>query len=90
MENTILTNNKKTWIFIIVVIAMVALGVAAYFIFDLNLKKKDNNFQNTSTPTVEDFFKDINPLSNPLEKSPDLNPVEKTNPFNNIKINPFK
>lgn len=26
---------------------------------------------------------------NPLEKKPDLNPAAKTNPFSNIKTNPF-
>jgi uncharacterized membrane protein len=28
--------------------------------------------------------------TNPLENKPNLNPVDKTNPFKNIKINPFK
>lgn len=27
---------------------------------------------------------------NPLEKAPDLNPTAKTNPFVNIKTNPFE
>lgn len=27
---------------------------------------------------------------NPLEKKPDLNPADKTNPFANIKTNPFE
>ncbi len=27
---------------------------------------------------------------NPLQKAPDLNPVDKTNPFRNIKTNPFQ
>lgn len=27
---------------------------------------------------------------NPLEEKPDLNPVEKTNPFTDIKTNPFE
>lgn len=28
--------------------------------------------------------------TNPLENKPNLNPVDKTNPFNDIKTNPFK
>lgn len=28
--------------------------------------------------------------TNPLEEKPDLNPVDKTNPYKNIKTNPFK
>lgn len=31
----------------------------------------------------------INTQSNPLENAPDINPVSKTNPFKNIKTNPF-
>lgn len=27
---------------------------------------------------------------NPLEEKPDLNPVDKTNPYKDIKTNPFK
>jgi hypothetical protein len=33
---------------------------------------------------------DINPASNPLEKKPDINPVSKTNPFKDMKTNPFE
>ncbi|MFA6097417.1 MAG: hypothetical protein WC788_07370 [Candidatus Paceibacterota bacterium] len=28
--------------------------------------------------------------TNPLEEKPDLNPVDKTNPYKDIKTNPFK
>lgn len=28
--------------------------------------------------------------TNPMENAPDTNPVSKTNPFSNIKTNPFK
>lgn len=27
---------------------------------------------------------------NPLDSKPDLNPADKTNPFNSVKINPFQ
>lgn len=33
---------------------------------------------------------EINPLSNPLDKLPEINPVEKSNPFKDIYKNPFK
>lgn len=29
-------------------------------------------------------------LSNPLEKMPEVNPVEQANPFAKVKINPFR
>ena len=32
---------------------------------------------------------EINPLSNPLEEMPDVNPVDAANPFKGIKTNPF-
>ena len=33
---------------------------------------------------------EINPLSNPLEKMPDVNPVNRANPFKDVKTNPFE
>lgn len=33
---------------------------------------------------------EINPLSNPLDKIPEVNPVEKANPFKDIYKNPFR
>ncbi len=32
---------------------------------------------------------EIDPLSNPLEEMPDVNPVDAANPFKGIKTNPF-
>ena len=31
----------------------------------------------------------VDPGSNPMQDAPDVNPVSKTNPFTNIKTNPF-
>lgn len=42
------------------------------------------------SPAAQGTLPTINPLSNPLEKSPELNPVEKTNPFTGLYKNPFK
>lgn len=33
---------------------------------------------------------EINPQSNPLEKLPETNPIEQTNPFKDLKTNPFE
>lgn len=33
---------------------------------------------------------EIQSLSNPLEKLPELNPVDKANPFKDTKFNPFE
>jgi len=42
--------------------------------------------------TVEDATKGVLPdiQTNLLEEKPDLNPIDKTNPYKNIKTNPFK
>ena len=32
----------------------------------------------------------IDPRSNPMENAPDTNPVSRTNPFTDIKTNPFE
>jgi flagellar basal body-associated protein FliL len=40
--------------------------------------------QKTETKTVPSVS------TNPLDNKPDINPVDQTNPFKNIKTNPFE
>lgn len=68
--------NKKTIIALVVAIVVIA---AAVFYFS----SKKNEQVKTAAPAV-------NVGTNPLEKAPDLNPVDQANPFNNIKTNPFQ
>lgn len=62
--------------------AIVALAIMAYFAMK-------------SPPVPSDTPADLSETSaygtgNPLEAKPDLNPVEKANPFADIKTNPFE
>lgn len=69
--------NQKT--ILIALGALVALGaaVAAYLAWAEQAP--------ATTPEVQSYGTD-----NPLEKKPDLNPAEKTNPFADVKTNPFQ
>ncbi len=55
-----------------------------------NAAKTDNTAD--MNKATEDATKGVLPdiQTNPLDKKPDLNPVDKTNPYKNIKTNPFK
>ncbi len=68
--------NKK--IIIIAVAAIVVIAAMLYF-----SSKKIEQQSVTTAPAVSVG-------ANPLQKAPDLNPVDKANPFNNIKTNPFQ
>ncbi|OGZ32736.1 MAG: hypothetical protein A3H02_02020 [Candidatus Niyogibacteria bacterium RIFCSPLOWO2_12_FULL_41_13] len=75
--------NKKFLIaaFILVV---AALAMTAYFILRSKPKIPPKPVEKAK-PIIE-----INPISNPLEKKPELNPIEKINPFKDIYKNPFE
>ena len=80
--------NKKT---IIIIVAVVLLVLAAGYFYWINFKKsKIGNF-NTAEDITNSATKGVLPSlqTNPLENKPDLNPANKTNPFANIKTNPF-
>lgn len=72
--------DKKTAIAIGIAII---LAVGFYF-----YSKKNSNPQNVEAPKAENLGSNVN--NKPLEKAPDLNPVNKTNPFKNAKTNPFE
>lgn len=60
-----------------------------------NSKTEDlikTNIAEDSAKITEDATKGVLPQiqTNPLDQKPDLNPVSKTNPYKNIKTNPFK
>lgn len=50
------------------------------------------NSSEDKSKIIEDAIKGVLPdiQANPLEEKPNLNPVDKTNPYKNIKTNPFK
>ena len=88
--------HKKTLIIIIVVILIFALGVGGYFLWSkINktpLEKALETAGDAAEKLIDSVTKGILPSiqTNPLENKPDINPVDKANPYKNIKTNPFE
>lgn len=96
--------SKKTIIVAIavVLILLLGLGIAGYFYLN-NLKKTndaDTGVETDALKAAADAAARINDTAtkgvlpdlqtNPLENKPDVNPIDKTNPFKDIKTNPFE
>lgn len=72
--------NKTIAISILVV---VVLGAAFWYYY---VKKSAPNIQSATTQGV---LPSIGEAANPLTNKPDINPTSKTNPFTEVKTNPF-
>ncbi len=91
---------EKKNIFILIVVILIILGVAGYFYwqkYQSPAAKESAALENAvdATQAITDsaskgVLPSMNVQTNPLEKAPDTNPINKTNPFSNIKTNPFK
>lgn len=98
-------NKKKIIIIIAVVLLLIILSVGGYLYWN-NLKKSKTKIENENLKKTENTTEKIIENSaiietatqgtlpsvgtNPLENKPDINPVDKANPFKNVKTNPFK
>jgi hypothetical protein len=90
--------NKKTTIIIIVtILIIIGLGAGGYIYWNNQKKSKAAAEASQKAKKAADAVLDsalkgvLPPLEiNPLENKPDLNPVEKANPYKNIKTNPFE
>lgn len=89
---------KKSILILIVVVIIIGLGIGGYFYWKSkkevppSTKALDEAGQ-TAEKITESATQGVLPdLSNqnPLEDKPDVNPTSKTNPFSEIKTNPFK
>jgi len=87
---------------IIAVLILVLLTAGIYFLqMKINAQKAANAAKKAATD-VESTINSINQniansvapkidtTVNPMENAPDLNPYQNTNPFADVKINPFK
>ncbi len=90
---------KKTILIILAAILIIGLGTWGYLYWkksksspaekDLQEINEASDILNKSA--AQGVLPSINPQeTNPLKNAPDLNPVSKTNPFKNIKTNPFE
>lgn len=101
MENESLPNSSQNKILIIIVILLVGV-LGGYFIWQYWLAPEAT--ETSETKAVEEIaagvekavesatsaaLPSINPQSNPLENAPNVNPMERANPFKEIKTNPF-
>ena len=78
-----------------VAVVLLAAAVVWYFAFRQEQEKApEEKAAESLEKAVESAsagtLPEINPLSNPLEKLPDVNPVNQANPFREVKTNPFE
>lgn len=94
--------NKKIFVGLIIAAAVLIVvgGGFGYWYYQKLKNAESANYkvlnqagqaaENLGKQASQGVLPSIDPGSNPLEKAPDVNPVSKTNPFSEIKINPFK
>lgn len=89
--------TRKNIPIIVCIIVVAVIGV--YFAWRFSVKKTPEKSTADLSPVISPTptslllvgeLPEINPLSNPLEKLPETNPIEQTNPFSNLKTNPFR
>jgi uncharacterized protein YneF (UPF0154 family) len=81
--------SKKTLLIAVLAVVLLIILVIGGYIYWNKILRKTNGRAGT---IFESITKGLLPSlgTNPLENKPDLNPVDKINPFKNIKINPFE
>lgn len=84
-------------IILIIVGVLIILGLAGGSYLYLKSKEKPGdkilkNAEETADKIIESATKGALPSiqTNVLESKPDINPVDKANPYTNIKTNPFE
>lgn len=95
--------NKKIIFIFIVVVLLVGLVIGGYFIWNKRGKTVPSETQ-TAVEKVEEAVEKISETvtenatkgalpslgTNPLENKPEVNPIDKVNPFKDTKTNPFE
>ncbi len=86
----------------IAVVLLIGLGTSSYIYWNKykaskavkpeieTLQGAEDTAKKITDSATQGVLPSINTQSNPLENAPDINPANKTNPFSNIKTNPFK
>lgn len=87
-------NKKKILTIVIAVLVVAAIGVGWWYYQKSHraqraIERAGDFMRNLGEKAVQGVLPSIDPKSNPMENAPDINPVSKTNPFSNIKTNPF-
>ena len=88
--------SKKSTLAIVLAVIVVVLAVVAYLFLKPQFVKKPRGqiFEQSggpTAPTTEDIIEKLDAVTNPVgENVPELNPIEKINPFKDVYKNPFK
>lgn len=87
-------DKKKIIIGIVAILIIAGLILAGYFYWKkptaTNQEQKTTSTDPIKDAATQGVLPSINPESNPLEKSPNINPAQNANPFTNVKTNPFQ
>lgn len=78
---------KKRTLLIIIIAAVV---VAVFGLWWVLSRKERGILPFGTIPKMGPVLNPVEPVTNPLEKVPDLNPVDKANPFKDLYKNPFE
>jgi len=76
---------KKSYLIaiVLVVVLLILLGASYWY-----LQSKKSGVEVIIEPANEEVLPSVS--TNPLDNKPNINPADQTNPFKNIKINPFE
>ncbi|MCX6753494.1 MAG: hypothetical protein NTV03_00315 [Candidatus Nomurabacteria bacterium] len=75
--------NKKLLIIVVVVLVLIGSG---YYYWKIKPQQKAEDIQKTKANISADVGNNVTPDMT----TPDANPYSKTNPFTNLKTNPFQ
>lgn len=90
--------NKKTLLIVLIVLFLCLIG-GGYYYWKINIKKTaaekavddlQKTSQSTNDVATKGTIPSIDPTINPMTNTPNTNPFNNTNPFSDVKINPFK
>jgi len=95
-----LSRPRRVRLGLIIILAIVLIVVFSFFGYRYYQKTKEaaspdaieqagSVAENLGQQAGQGVLPSINPQSNPMENAPDTNPMSKTNPFSDIKTNPF-
>ncbi|HXF44010.1 MAG TPA: hypothetical protein VNK70_00895 [Candidatus Paceibacterota bacterium] len=80
-------HSKKLTVTIVVAVVVVVVAAAVYWWISRGRElPSENALESPGAVSLPE----IDPVSNPLEKLPEVNPVDATNPFLDIRTNPFE
>lgn len=85
---------EPAWLWIAAIVVITALILAGYFLWQ-NYKKTPEEkaaevVDKSLEAAISGALPEIAPLTSPLEKSPEINPMDVVNPFKDVYKNPFE